>query len=96
MLHARAIPQNAAAPRWGLLVRCPAAVSTDETQARLTDLETRLAYQEHTLEKLDAVIAAQARSIASLQAGLDRLARRMDGLQQDALADESQQRPPHY
>jgi SlyX protein len=71
-------------------------VSTDETQARLTDLETRLAYQEDTLEKLDAVIAAQARSIASLQAGLDRLARRMDGLQQEALDDESQQRPPHY
>lgn len=71
-------------------------MSGHDPQARLTDLETRLVYQEDTLEKLDAVIAAQAQRMARLEAALERLARRLEGLQQAAPADEPDERPPHY
>lgn len=96
MFLARAALQDDRASRGRSRAQRHDAMSAHDPQARLTDLETRLAYQEDTLEKLDAVIAGQARSIASLEAGLDRLARRLDGLQQDPPADESEQRPPHY
>lgn len=71
-------------------------MSERDAQARLTDLETRLAYQDDTLEKLDAVIAGQARRMARLEAALERLTRRLEGLQQAVPADEPDERPPHY
>jgi SlyX protein len=67
-----------------------------DAQARLTDLETRLAYQDDTLDKLDAVIAVQAQRIARLESALERLAQRLDGLQRPTPAEVSDERPPHY
>lgn len=71
-------------------------MSGQDPQARLTDLETRLAYQDDTLDKLDAVIAGQAQRIARLETALERLAQRLDGLQRPAPAEVSDERPPHY
>jgi SlyX protein len=71
-------------------------MSGQDPQARLTDLETRLAYQDDTLDKLDAVIAVQAQRIARLESALERLAQRLDGLQRPAPAEVSDERPPHY
>jgi SlyX protein len=71
-------------------------MSGQDPQARLTDLETRLAYQDDTLDKLDAVIAVQAQRIARLETALERLAQRLDGLQRPAPAEVSDERPPHY
>jgi SlyX protein len=71
-------------------------MSGQDPQARLTDLETRLAYQDDTLDKLDAVIAAHAKRIARLETALERLAQRLDGLQRPAGAEVSDERPPHY
>jgi SlyX protein len=71
-------------------------MSGQDPQARLTNLETRLAYQDDTLDKLDAVIAVQAQRIARLETALERLAQRLDGLQRPAPAEVSDERPPHY
>jgi len=46
--------------------------------ALLVDLQSRLAYQEDTLEKLDAAVAEQEQRIARLTAAVERLSRRID------------------
>lgn len=74
-------------------------MSPNEQQARLTDLETRLAYQEDTLHTLDALVAEQSRRIALLEARLEQLARRLHGLQHadpGEAPDALHERPPHY
>ncbi len=70
-------------------------MSGADDEARLVELQSRLAYQEHTLEALDAVIAEQAARIARLETALERLARRVDAATgaPEAGGDE---RPPHY
>jgi|GEM_PF-3343381 SlyX protein len=74
---------------------------TDEAQtddARITDLQTRLAHHEQTLDDLSDVVAGQARVI-------DRLVRRLNETE-GALGDVAEaldragtpvhQKPPHY
>ena len=66
------------------------------SERRFEDLEVRLAYQEQTLNELNAVVTR-------LQATIDRLERRCDALLErlrtlgegpgDAVIDE---KPPHY
>jgi uncharacterized coiled-coil protein SlyX len=54
-------------------------MSDDDSDRALVDLQSRLTYQERTLETLDAAVAAQARRIDRLQAAVDRLSRRIEG-----------------
>jgi uncharacterized coiled-coil protein SlyX len=54
-------------------------MSDDDPHRALVDLQSRLTYQERTLETLDAAVAAQARRIDRLQAAVDRFSRRIEG-----------------
>lgn len=66
-------------------------------EQRLIELETRLAYQEHTLQVLSEEVARQQKLIEQLQALCRELAERArsgaEGVFRGTAADEV---PPHY
>ncbi len=66
-------------------------------QERLIELETRLAFQEETLEQLNRIIVRQQTTLDSLQREIDLLKKRLAELQPLPLADPKQEPPPpHY
>jgi len=65
----------------------------------LIELQTRLAFQEDTINQLNQVITQQDAAILQLQQQMRLLARRIDelALEQQASAGETpDERPPHY
>ena len=65
-------------------------------EQRITDLESRLAFQDDTIQTLNDVLVTQQRVLDRLQLQLAALARRQEeiGGQLDAVEDELP--PPHY
>lgn len=73
----------------------------DTTAARLVDLETRLAFQEHSLGELSDALAElrmdNARLVLTVQRALDELRQLRAGLATDFMGDASAEPPPpHY
>ncbi len=64
---------------------------------RLIELETRLAYQEATLQELNTIVAEQSQQIERLERVCrelaSRIARGMDNVHKGSAEDEL---PPHY
>ncbi len=63
----------------------------------IADLQARLTYQEEEIRSLNLVVAGQARELARVKRGLERLAeslRDMTPAQASMAADEPP--PPHY
>ncbi len=64
---------------------------------RLIDLETRLAYQEATLQELNQIVAEQSQQIERLERVCrelaNRIARGVDSVHKGTAEDEL---PPHY
>lgn len=72
--------------------------SQEQMQRDVEDLQTRLAFQEDTLQQLDHTIADQDKTIRSLIAQLARWEQRLDEIS-DTVAEASQPDsapPPHY
>ncbi|MFZ3204506.1 MAG: SlyX family protein [Pseudomonas sp.] len=67
-----------------------------KAEQRITDLESRLAFQDDTIQALNDVLVAQQRELDRLQLQIAALARRQDELggQLDSAEDEAP--PPHY
>lgn len=68
-------------------------------QEQLIDLQTRVAYQEDTLEQLNRVITQQDADIVQLKQQIRILAQRLeDSLRTQGQGGEPMQdeRPPHY
>ena len=68
---------------------------TDE----LIELQTRLAYQEDTIQQLNNVITQQDATILQLQQQMRLLAKRVDEIsftQEGSSDDATNDRPPHY
>ena len=63
--------------------------------ARIEALEIRLAYQDDTIEKLNAVVTSQWTQIDAFKRELSRLNARMDESAATA-PDAVDERPPHY
>lgn len=64
---------------------------------RLVELETRLAFQEHTLGELNAVVAAQARELITLRRQLEQIVADLGTMRGLIGADPaSEPPPPHY
>ena len=67
------------------------------SEARLVEIESKLAYQEHLLLELNDVVTAQQEMIDKLEARcaslLDRVRAIGEALPEEAEEDE---RPPHY
>lgn len=67
-----------------------------KAEQRITDLESRLAFQDDTIQALNDVLVVQQRELDRLQLQVAALARRQDeiGGQLDSAEDEAP--PPHY
>ncbi|MEM7708181.1 MAG: SlyX family protein [Pseudomonadota bacterium] len=64
----------------------------------LVDLQSRVAFQENTLNQLDAVVVTQQKQIDKLERAVAVLAQRLGSLEQTSgLVDGADdQPPPHY
>lgn len=70
---------------------------TPNKEGEITALQTRLAHQEHQLDELSDVVAAQAKIIDQLTRDLRILAERQRDLADTAFAQhQSDKPPPHY
>jgi SlyX protein len=70
-----------------------------DIEQRVAELESRLAFQEHLLEKLDQVVSRQDREILALQQQLAELAARVKEFENSsgaAAAPADFEIPPHY
>ncbi|MBU3823650.1 MAG: SlyX family protein [Candidatus Oceanisphaera merdipullorum] len=70
---------------------------TNDILARLEQLETRLAFQDDTIEQLNQEITAQSAQTARLQAQLSMIAQRLKDLQPSNMGSQADEPPPpHY
>ncbi len=68
-----------------------------QLEDRVEALETALAYQEQTIEDLNAALNLQAREIETLRRELERLGAHLrDVASHPALTPEQEPPPPHY
>ena len=64
---------------------------------RLIELETRLSFQDHTLQELNAVVVRQQREIDTLTRELETLKAQLKTLAPDLVASRAEEAPPpHY
>jgi SlyX protein len=64
---------------------------------RLVELETKLAFQETTIHKLDEVVAQQQNQLDILQAAIQELHERMKSMAEETVRDPADEPPPpHY
>jgi len=66
-------------------------------EERVTELESRVAFQDDTIQKLNDVIVEQQRQIDQLSAQMVVLKEQLQAVATGMVADESQETPPpHY
>ena len=65
-------------------------------EARVMELETRLAFQDDTIQALNDELVAQQRSIERLQMQIAALAKRQEDMQSGFGMSEHEAPPPHY
>ncbi len=66
------------------------------SERRFEDLEVRLAFQEQTLNELNAVVTRQQATIDRLEQRCDALLERLRSLGEGAGDEAPDERPPHY
>jgi SlyX protein len=67
-----------------------------QTEARLTELEIKLAFTEDLVERLDAVVIEQQRQIDRLMQELLRLREQVQQAGSATSGPSGDERPPHY
>lgn len=67
-----------------------------KAEQRITDLESRLAFQDDTIQALNDVLVAQQRELDRLQLHVAALARRQDEIGGQLDSAEGEAPPPHY
>lgn len=65
-------------------------------EMRITELETRLAFQDDTIQALNDELVAQQRLIERLQLQVEALAKRQQELLDELGPTEDEAPPPHY
>ena len=69
---------------------------TNDIQGRLEQLETRLAFQDDTIEQLNQEIAALGAHSARLQTQLSMVMQRLKEMQPSDMDGPADEPPPHY
>ena len=70
-------------------------MDTESLNNRIVELETRLSYQDHTIEQLNEVVTSQQNQIDRLESDIKRIkAHLKDGT--DIARPEDESPPPHY
>jgi len=64
--------------------------------SRITELETKTAYQEHTIQELNDVIYRQQLQIDKVEIMCKHLMDRIQTLAETGGGEPSNERPPHY
>ncbi|GLK91410.1 SlyX family protein [Pseudomonas turukhanskensis] len=65
-------------------------------ELRVMELETRLAFQDDTIQALNDELVAQQRNIERLQLQIAALAKRQEDMQSGFGMSEEEAPPPHY
>ena len=65
-------------------------------ELRVMELETRLAFQDDTIQALNDELVAQQRNIERLQMQIAALAKRQEDMQSGFGMSEEEAPPPHY
>ncbi|MCY1271404.1 Protein SlyX [compost metagenome] len=65
-------------------------------EERVTELESRLAFQDDTIQALNDVLVVQQRELERLQLQLTVLAKRQEELQGWSEGGQDEAPPPHY
>lgn len=65
-------------------------------EARITELETRLAFQDDTIQALNDELVGQQRVLERLQLQVAALAKRQEEMQSGFGISEDEAPPPHY
>ena len=66
-------------------------------EERLIELESRVSFQEHTLQELNDIVAAQQQELGVLRLAMQELERRLRAISPPPLAGaEEETPPPHY
>jgi len=63
---------------------------------RVTDLESRLAFQDDTIETLNDILVAQQRAVERLQLQMTALLKRQEEMSGQFETSEEEAPPPHY
>lgn len=63
---------------------------------KIVDLESRLAYQEHTLDTLNKVVIEQQKEIAQLNHFIRILKDKIKDVEENGGISQANERPPHY
>ncbi|MBB6285518.1 MULTISPECIES: SlyX family protein [unclassified Pseudomonas] len=67
-----------------------------DLQDRVTDLESRLAFQDDTIETLNDILVAQQRAVERLQLQMTALLKRQEEMSGQFETSEEEAPPPHY
>ena len=66
-------------------------------QHQIDDLQSQLAFQEHTIESLNQALSSQQQQIAEMEHKFQFLIDKVKGMQQSNIANASEETPPpHY
>ncbi len=65
-------------------------------ESRLVDLETRIAYQDETLEQLNGVVIKHQQEIEEMRSLILRLTKNLKQLQEGVADPSDEPPPPHY
>ncbi|MDZ7803321.1 SlyX family protein [Thiohalophilus sp.] len=65
-------------------------------EQRIEQLETRVAFQDETLNRLSEIIAEQRRELDQLQQEMAELKARFREIRLSAVNPQEQENPPHY
>jgi SlyX protein len=69
---------------------------SQELEDRVTDLESRLAFQDDTIQALNDVLVAQQRVVERLRLQMAALLRRQEEMSGQFESSEEEAPPPHY
>jgi len=67
-----------------------------DLQERVTDLESRLAFQDDTIDTLNGILVAQQRAVERLQLQMMALLKRQEEMGGQLESSEEEAPPPHY
>ncbi|GAB5344919.1 SlyX family protein [Pseudomonas fluorescens] len=67
-----------------------------DLQERVTDLESRLAFQDDTIDTLNSILVAQQRAVERLQLQMMALLKRQEEMVGQFESSEEEAPPPHY
>ena len=68
----------------------------EPVDTRIEQLETRIAYQDHTIEDLNKSVTEQWRQIEALGKQVERMAARLQQVEDNAAPRSAEPPPPHY